>query len=481
MKKLIALALTLVLSFSIMSLSASALFAGSSDVDVWDGTTASSFSSGSGLQNDPYIIKTGAELDYLAGSCMGGEAYANTYFKLAADIDWGGRDWTPIGYNSKSLFSGHFDGNGQTIYNLVCTEEYAGLFGCVKEGSVKNLKVDYATFTTYTRYAGAIAAWMKLSVFEGVSAGANVTVQGADIMEKSPQIGGLFGLVHSSTVNASSFEGAVRVPNVIDTAFIGGIAGVIGDEGVVKNCVNRGSVTNENESAVAGKICYVGGISGGVGASGGFGTVENCVNYGAVSSVDVAGGVVGRIHVDNSIVKNSHNLGEVSGERAGAVLGYLSKPYVMEGNSGVTSADATKAIGEYKSGEGYSEPADKNLKVAYENEITTSIGFIEAFAQLQNLLPTFNTVTPTEPVQTTAPETTEEQTPVETPEQTTDKTPDTDETSSGEDVTADAPVSSDTAKVDVTEPAAPSGCGSTVGALAVVICILASGFVFKRD
>ncbi|MGM9641663.1 MAG: hypothetical protein ACI3XI_00495, partial [Eubacteriales bacterium] len=207
MKKLICIALTLILTLSLASLCASAITAGTTEVNVWDGTTASSFSSGSGLENDPYIIKTGAELDYLAASCKGGETYAGTYFRLEADIDWAGNVWTPIGYNTKSVFSGHFDGNGQTIYNLECFDEYAGIFGCIKEGSVKNLKVDYARFTTDTRYAGAIASWMKLSTVEGVSAGANVVVITSDFMSNTAQVGGLFGIVHSSAVNACVFEG----------------------------------------------------------------------------------------------------------------------------------------------------------------------------------------------------------------------------------------------------------------------------------
>ncbi len=481
MKKLVSLLLALVLALSILSLSASAISAGSGDVNVWDGTTASGFSGGSGLVNDPYIIKTGAELDLLASTCYGGETYADTYFRLEADIDWAGNLWTPIGYDTTNLFAGHFDGNGQTIYNLECFEVYSGLFGVIKEGSVKNLKVDYATFTTDTRYCGGIVAWMKLATIEGVSAGEHVEVRTADIMSDTAQIGGCFGLVHSSTVNGATFYGTVNCTSVTGTSFVGGIAGVVGGEASIKNCVNYGKVNNVNESAVADAICYVGGVAGGVGASSKIGTIESCINYGEVSSVDVAGGVVGRVHVDNSVVKNCYNVASVKGKRAGAVLGYLSKLYVMEGNYGVAMGDAVNAIGDApgSSDPAYKKPGDANLQVASETVITALGGFSEADGQTAVLVPTFNLVNPVEAVETTEPET--------TPAPETTKAPETEkpaETTNAPETEApevtNAPASTD---APTTQPPAaePKGCGSTVSIAAILICLIPLAFISKKD
>ncbi len=481
MKKLVSLILALTLALSIASLSASAISAGSSEVNVWDGTTASGFSGGSGLQNDPYIIKTGAELDLLASTCMGGETYAETYFRLEADIDWAGNLWTPIGYDTTNLFAGHFDGNGQTIYNLECFEVYSGLFGVIKEGSVKNLKVDYATFTTDTRYCGGIVAWMKLATIEGVSAGEHVEIRTADIMSNTAQIGGCFGLVHSSTVNGATFYGTVNCTSVTGTSFVGGIAGVVGGEGSIKNCVNYGSVNNVNESAVADAICYVGGVAGCSGASSAVGTVESCINYGEVSSVDVAGGVVGRIHVDNSIVKNCYNVGGVKGKRAGAILGYLSKPYVMEGNYGVALGDAVNAIGDAPGSDSpdYKKPGDSNLQVASEAVITSLSGFFDADGQTAVLVPIFNLVNPVEVVETTEPET--------TPAPETTKAPETEkpaETTKAPETTSapEATNAPEATKAPETQPGAaePSGCGSTVSIAAIVLCLVPLAFVFKK-
>lgn len=485
MKRLFALTLALTIVLSLAALSASAITAGATEVDVWDGTTAAGFSSGSGLQNDPYIIKTGAELDLLASTCMGGETYADTYFRLEADIDWAGNLWTPIGYDTKNLFAGHFDGNGQTIYNLECFEVYAGLFGAIKEGSVKNLKVDYATFTTDTRYCGGIAAWMKLSTIEGVSVGENVTIQTADIMSSTAQIGGCFGIVHSSTVNGATFYGTVNCTSVTGTSFVGGIAGVVGGDGSIKNCINYGKVNNVNPPTVADAACYVGGVAGGVGASSAIGTIESCVNYGEISSYDIAGGVVGRVHVDNSVIKNCFSLGSVKGQRVGTVLGYLSKLYVMEGNMGVAMGDAYKAIGDEagSSDTAYKAPGDSNLQVASETVISSNIAFMDAEGQAAVLVPIFNLVNPVEVAETTEPETTEAP---ETPAPETTDVPETEapETTEEEKTDApagtDAPVETSTPDEETEAPKSEGGCGGTVALAAVVLVLLPVAFISKK-
>ncbi|MGM9642630.1 MAG: hypothetical protein ACI3XI_05410, partial [Eubacteriales bacterium] len=274
------------------------------------------------------------------------------------------------------------------------------------------------------------------------------------------------------------FEGEVSATAITGTSFLGGIAGVVGGEGSVTNCINRGSVSNPNEPSVAGAICYVGGIAGGVGASSAIGTVENCINYGKVSSVNIAGGVAGRIHVANSVIKNSYSLGEINGLKAGAVLGQLSKAYVLEGNAGVSSFDAPNAIGEFESGDGFSQPGDSNLKVATESEISIADGFLAAFSEVQNKLPTFNTVTPVAPAETSAPEDTTE---------LADDT--TEESTAGDETSAEAPANDETTAKNETTTSTPEGtqkpdeggCGSMVGAAAVVICIMSLGFVLKKE
>ena len=56
-------------------------------LDLWDGSVATSFSSGTGSSDDPYVISTGSELAYLASQVNNQVNYANTYFILNNDID----------------------------------------------------------------------------------------------------------------------------------------------------------------------------------------------------------------------------------------------------------------------------------------------------------------------------------------------------------------------------------------------------------
>ena len=52
-------------------------------VPAWSGSVASSFESGSGTQADPYIIKTGEQLAFLAQQVNAGTNYSGVYFKLS--------------------------------------------------------------------------------------------------------------------------------------------------------------------------------------------------------------------------------------------------------------------------------------------------------------------------------------------------------------------------------------------------------------
>ena len=88
------------------------------------------------------------------------------------------------------------------------------------------------------------------------------------------------------------------------------IAGVVGGNGggSVKRCVNTGSVENRAAS---------GEQTGGVASAG---NVDSCVNYASVRGYQSVGGVVGGSA--SSVVKNSYNLGSVSGtNRTGGVAG----------------------------------------------------------------------------------------------------------------------------------------------------------------
>ena len=112
---------------------------GVSGADVWDGETKTK----PNMVNGVCQISTGAELAYVAERVNDGDPlYVSASYKLTADIDLGGHEWTPIGSSSSKPFSGTFDGMWHSIsnYEVHGVNKVCGLFGCVS-GTICNLYV----------------------------------------------------------------------------------------------------------------------------------------------------------------------------------------------------------------------------------------------------------------------------------------------------------------------------------------------------
>lgn len=112
---------------------------------AWDGTVAAGFGDGDGSEANPFKIANGEQLARLAQDVNGGTTYKGKFFKLTANIDLGGNEWTPIGGQSYR-FKGTFDGGGHTVSNFkidLPQSKYIGLFG-YNEGTIMNLGVENA-------------------------------------------------------------------------------------------------------------------------------------------------------------------------------------------------------------------------------------------------------------------------------------------------------------------------------------------------
>lgn len=100
---------------------------------------------GSGTEEDPYLIRNALELARAIGS--GGESMDYPlYYKLACDIDINGAKWI----NQTSIqttyayvpFTGTLDGAGYSVSNFVATDDNAaGLIPVLDGGTVKNLHI----------------------------------------------------------------------------------------------------------------------------------------------------------------------------------------------------------------------------------------------------------------------------------------------------------------------------------------------------
>ena len=265
------------------------------DGDVWNGSVASSFESGSGTQYDPYIIATSAQLAYLAESVNNGESYEGQYFKLTSNLILADRPWTKIGAYGKP-FSGNFDGNGKKIYglNVICPGTYdVGLFGWAQDASIMNCHVCGKIEGSGT--VGGIVGTLYNSTMANCTAEVTVKSSGSccgglcgsmgkssisdcsvvdclvEISENGDGVGGIVGGIYLGSDDLE--ESAVRNCSVSGTVkgfrYVGGLVGEIGEHKVVvSDCTANVDLTVTKSSC--------GGLVGGLSDANTKGDFSNC-------------------------------------------------------------------------------------------------------------------------------------------------------------------------------------------------------------
>ena len=257
-------------------------------VDTWDGQTVSAFATQDadgnalGTENNPILINSCAQLAYLSEQVYKGEKYENKYFKLADDLNLAGKKWTPIGAESSKPFKGNFDGNNHEIFGLKVETDnwYAGLFGYIYSGSIKNIKICSGSVKTSGSYAGGIVGDLYNSTMENCTASVNVSGTGND----SGNVGGLAGNISGSTVSNCHFLSG----EIVGYDYVGGIVGHVQTsyKSTVKDCSANASVK--------GSKC-VGGLCGWFGN--GDHEFSKCTMKGSVTvSKNSCGGLVGNLY-----------------------------------------------------------------------------------------------------------------------------------------------------------------------------------------
>lgn len=238
--------------------------------------------SGSGTEDDPYLLATAADLKAFR-DMANAEASSKLCATLTADIDLGGEAWTPFepssGYVSEA-YAGTFDGANHTIKGLSVnstSSKGVGLFGTVCGATIKNLKVE-----------GNVSA--SSSVF----------------------VGGIVGRTQTSaTIDSCSFAGTVTSTKKNGAA---GTAGIVGR-------VNAGTVTITNCANTA-TINGTSAIAAGILGNGGSNkvTIENCYNTGAISGQYYASGICGSstIKAQTSSIRNCYNSGTITATNGGS-------------------------------------------------------------------------------------------------------------------------------------------------------------------
>ncbi|MFS0724186.1 cadherin-like beta sandwich domain-containing protein [Paenibacillus sp. 1P07SE] len=244
-----------------------------------------------GTPSNPYAVGNETDLD-LMRYALGG------YYRLTADLDMSGIDWSPVGSRSRP-FTGGLDGNGHTISGLTVEQpeaEAAGLFAAI-DGTEHAVRIYDLTLSdvqvTGKDHTGAIAGWMSHADLE------RVRVEQA-VIHGGSLVGGFAGYASNSTVQTSYAADA----GISGESKVGGMFGEI--EGVM---IDQ-SFTSGNVTATG---FFAGGLSGTTLSPN---TITNVYSTTRVDGMGWLGGLIGFAANDSGIerveVANSYAIGAVT-------------------------------------------------------------------------------------------------------------------------------------------------------------------------
>ena len=256
------------------------------------------FASGSGTNQDPYVLNTADHWNNMVAKVNKGEKqYQEAYYQLGAGIDFAGKSVTPM-----STFKGVLDGNGKTLKNAEIGDGKTShqAFFYLLNGTVKNLKFENITVnaggkTDTESSAAVIAAGNSSSKFTIENChvtNSNVTSAG----EGSNAAGIVARCNHSGVIISGCSVSYTTI--TAGKEHVGGVVGYLG-KGTV-DCVESSANTIAGGS-------YVGGVIGTLAD----GTLVNVISTDNTSSVSSAscGGVVGVCTSDNAKIINVYSKG----------------------------------------------------------------------------------------------------------------------------------------------------------------------------
>lgn len=191
-------------------------------IEVWDGSVATAFASGSGSKTDPFIISNGAELAYAVNSSA-----ADKYYKLSNDIylnapdkvNWATGEYSggaPNPWYKNVSVQGNFNGDGHTVYGLY----YNGNNGSLGD-------------TSWNDFTAAVA------LFPEIKAGTGLKVQKLGIdkayLSGKQGVGALVGSKSENTADLATLD--------VSECYVGKDVTLIGYDTGAFLAINRGMTT----------------------------------------------------------------------------------------------------------------------------------------------------------------------------------------------------------------------------------------------
>ncbi|MBQ3111153.1 MAG: InlB B-repeat-containing protein [Clostridia bacterium] len=400
----------------------------------WTGDIADSFASGEGTKESPYMIETLGQLAKLSIDVANGETYEGMYFELGEHINMqNNASWIPIGYEKKAVFKGNFDGKNHSITNLklnvVGNDEYpdyvAGLFGECEGATIKNIKI-ISPFVTSTQTDTSVGVLCGRAIdcdianiyvnMNSLSSENNIQIYDGKVL----YCGGIVGSCESTTINGCTVVSLKIDCDMATGVWAGGIAGILYDDSVVKNCqalsveitgntdsgtYTAGGIVGEiyNSTGIANDCLsdgcnisiktdpYAWPVIGGVAACN-KGKVTHCVStdavlkgegmfgsyVGGITGINESGGMISNCMSANkshTAITNSSQM-ETDYEKTG---------YIVANDKGLTPASfnyymsTTKNTGSYTNGTGTSYTKTNIKKVSNQTRVCTPFSSIESY------------------------------------------------------------------------------------------------------
>ncbi len=308
-RRILSLVLTLVMIASLFTFPVA-----SADTAAWDGETVTQ-PAGKGTREEPFLIATAENLAWISHMVKNYDdlndsglieskqykshnVFEGVYFIQTADIDLGGKKFTPIGNKQSSVearriaFAGSYDGRSYKISNAVIHPEGATL-----------RETDYKTFmSTGFRPGGLFGVITAQASIRNVNA-CNVKV-------------GSLNTNHKNNIQA------------YDTLIAGVIVGTTNGNALISGC------TVDADCEAYGLVA-AGGI---LGMAENGGDVKDCVNSAKIGSDMAAGGIVGcgyNVTVSHCLNQGTTTLYATA--RWAAAGGIMGKPYALSGATVVIS------------------------------------------------------------------------------------------------------------------------------------------------
>ena len=266
-----------------------------------------------------------------------GISFEGVTFEQLEDIDLTTNDntnnWVPIGKTYSTLvstsypFSGNYAGNNKTINILMSyssgNELTLGLFGYVKNGSVKDITVSGNITTdgdSTVKLAAGVVLYLEGGTVDGCVNNVSIVIKNGTV--DGANIGGIvaYAISDSKITNCISKQ-PVSVAKANNIVYMGGIAGSVAYGTLIDNVKNENSIMCSGDSVLTAEV---GGIVGYLYNS----QIYNSINKGIVllTSNGHAGGIVGSLFSTENKIYNCYNDNIVSASNgySAGIVGYAA-------------------------------------------------------------------------------------------------------------------------------------------------------------